>query len=55
MFPSLLRCLLCLLAVPLDAGQRDKNNCHDPAAWADWNERVMKYPDDKEFHVLHAL
>ena len=31
------------------------NNCHDPAAWTDWQERVNTHPDDQEVQVLHAL
>jgi hypothetical protein len=31
------------------------NNCHDPASWQDWNDRVKQHPDDKELHILHAL
>nr|AIJ02277.1 hypothetical protein [uncultured soil microorganism] len=31
------------------------NNCHDPASWQDWNDRVKQHPDDTELHTLHAL
>jgi hypothetical protein len=53
--PALVVCFVCLLAMSPPTEQEEKNNCHDPAAWADWNERVTKYPDDKELQVLHAL
>jgi hypothetical protein len=40
---------------PTFAQEEDSNNCHDPAAWTDWQERVNKHPDDQELQVLHAL
>lgn len=42
------------LAVPAFA-EDAANNCHDPAAWTDWQERVNTPPDDQEVQVLHAL
>lgn len=31
------------------------DNCHKQQAWADWQERVRKHPEDQELQVLHAL
>src|SRR5262245_56533711 len=31
------------------------NNCHDPTAWADWEEKAAQYPHDTEFQRLHVL
>src|SRR5215510_7079151 len=42
------------LACPAFADEAP-NNCHDPASWQDWNERVKRHPDDTELHTLHAL
>lgn len=37
------------------AAEQEKNYCHDPSAWSDWEERTMKHPDDMELQTLHAL
>jgi len=46
--------VLCLFP-SIFAQEGDSNNCHDPAAWTDWQERVNTHPDDQEVQVLHAL
>ncbi len=43
------------LCLPTFAQEEDSNNCHDPEAWTDWQERVNTHPDDQELQVLHAL
>lgn len=35
--------------------EQDPNNCHDPSAWSDWEERTAQHPEDTELHTLHAL
>jgi hypothetical protein len=47
--------LVVCLNPPILAQDEDANNCHDPKAWADWQERVDKHPHDQELQVLHAL
>ena len=53
----LLSCCILLLLAPLTllAEEQDPNNCHDPSAWRDWEERAAKHPDDIELQTLHAL
>ncbi len=38
-----------------DTEDKEVNHCHDPQAWAQWNETVAKSPDDMELQFLHAL
>jgi hypothetical protein len=45
--------MLCL-AFPTLAAEAP-NNCHKQQAWADWQARISKHPEDKELQVLHAL
>jgi hypothetical protein len=47
--------LILSLCSPTLAQEDDGNNCHDPAAWMDWQERVDKHQQDQELQVLHAL
>jgi hypothetical protein len=44
-----------LCSACLAFAEEASNNCHDPASWADWEERVAKHPQDQELHLLHAL
>jgi len=46
--------IVCLLVLPAYA-QQEESHCHDPAVWADWNEKAAKWREDKEFQALHAL
>jgi|SRR5215813_2896413 len=46
--------VLCLFP-PVFAQDDESNNCHDPAARTDWQERVNTHPEDQEVQVLHAL
>jgi hypothetical protein len=46
--------VLCLFP-PVFAQEGDSNNCHDPSAWTDWQERVSQHPEDQELQILHAL
>ena len=50
-----LRVLLLLAPLTLVAEEKDPNNCHDPSAWRDWEERTAKHPEDIELQTLHAL
>ncbi len=47
--------LVLYLCPPTLAQEEDSNNCHDPAAWTDWQERVDEHPHDQDLQVLHAL
>src|SRR5262249_22591757 len=47
--------LVLWLFPPVFAQDDDSNNCHDPAARTDWQERVNTHPEDQEVQVLHAL
>ena len=46
--------LVLSLCSPTLAQEEAGNNCRDPAAWKDWQERVAKLPHDQELRVLHA-
>ena len=46
--------LLCC-SCPAVAQEQESNNCQDPAAWTDWQERVSQHPEDQELHLLHDL
>lgn len=55
--PCFLACCVFLLLAPLAllADEKDPNNCHDPSAWSDWEERMTKNSEDIELQTLHAL
>ena len=46
--------LVLRLAAPALA-EEATNNCQDPAAWADWEEKAAQYPFDTEVQKLHGL
>ena len=52
-----LGCFLLAVCSPrgLWAADKEVNHCHDPQAWAQWNETVAKSPEDMELQFLHAL
>lgn len=46
---------LLLMPLALLAEEKDQNNCHDPSAWSDWEERSANNQGDVELQTLHAL
>jgi hypothetical protein len=53
----LIRALLLatLFSFPSQAQEKEKNHCDDSAAWADWDARAQRHPEDQELQLLHAL
>jgi hypothetical protein len=47
--------LVLSLCPPTIAQEEEGNNCHDPTAWKDWQERADQHLQDEELQVLHAL
>jgi len=43
---------ISFLSIPVYA---EKNWCHDPKTWDDWNAMVKKHPEDVPLQILHAL
>lgn len=39
----------------LMADEKAPNNCHDPQAWSEWEERTAKNQGNVELQTLHAL
>ena len=52
--------ILILLATvifhqPLLAQDQPYNYCNDEESWKEWDDLVMKYPEDMDIQALHAL
>jgi len=45
--------LILLFTLPVHA--EEKNYCHDPETWKEWNELVAKYPHNMDIQMLHAV
>ena len=52
---TLIFLVLLGLSFSILAQEYETNNCQDPAAWTDWQERVSQHPNDQELQLLHAL
>jgi len=39
----------------LPAQDQPHNYCNDSESWKEWDDLVMKYPDDIDIQALHAL
>ncbi len=34
---------------------QDVNYCQDEQSWEEWNQLVLKYPNDRDVQILHAV
>ena len=37
-----------------DTGNTPDNYCKDPASWQQWQELLLKHPEDDAIHALYA-
>ncbi len=49
----LIMTLCFFLSVPVYA--QEPNYCHDKQSWEEWDALVLKYPNDQDVQILHAV
>lgn len=47
--------IVSICSVSVQAQDKEKNHCHDPESWTEWNEQLKTGLKDMEFQTLHAL
>ncbi len=47
--------VLFIIFLCSSAQAQDVNYCHDEQSWEEWNQLVLRYPNDRDVQILHAL
>ena len=44
-----------IISVSYVSAEEPTNYCKDPESWEQWEDLILKYPNDREIQTLHAL
>ena len=47
--------VLILIVFTIPGFAQDENFCNDKESWKEWNKLALKYPQDMDVQMLHAV